>query len=210
MRHATPARRIHAIEPDVHCAFAASHPAFFLRPSMSAISTAVWNDVQWTASALGIVGALTNSLGGRLLRLTWPIWLCSNLLAIAALWRMNAYGFLAQQTFYLLTSLLGGFREFCPRQWRSFYGAIDALRLALVPIALSLSRHHGSKGRKAAIPLDYEQWLNEVDRLAWEQWAERDYTLRNGAYDAENAWAKAYVAGLSPAVVWAGEVRAVF
>ena len=34
----------------------------------------MWDQVQWCASLLGILGAITNSLGGRLMRLTWPVW----------------------------------------------------------------------------------------------------------------------------------------
>lgn len=77
----------------------------------------MWDQVQWCASVLGILGAITNSVGGRLLRLTWPVWLLSNVLGMAALWHLNAHGFLAQQSFYLVTTLIGGFRQFFPRQW---------------------------------------------------------------------------------------------
>ncbi len=77
----------------------------------------MWDQVQWCSSMLGIFGAITNSVGGRLLRLTWPVWLLSNVLGIAALWHLDARGFLAQQSFYLGTTLIGGFRQFFPRQW---------------------------------------------------------------------------------------------
>ena len=84
----------------------------------------VWDQVQWYASALGILGAITNSIGGRLLHLTWPVWLLSNVLGIAALWHLNAHGFLVQQSFYLGTTLLGGFRQFFPRQWSALTKSI--------------------------------------------------------------------------------------
>ncbi|SEI14697.1 hypothetical protein SAMN05192544_102591 [Paraburkholderia hospita] len=77
----------------------------------------MWDQIQWCASVLGMLGAITNSVGGRLLRLTWPIWLMSNVLGIAALWHLHAHGFLAQQSFYLGTTLIGGFRQFLPKQW---------------------------------------------------------------------------------------------
>lgn len=166
-------------------------------------STDVWNDVQWMASSLGIAGAVTNSLGGRLLRLTWPVWLLSNVLAIAVLWRLGAHGFLAQQSFYCLTTLVGGFREFFPRHWRAVCRSVHAVRLTFVPVRLLRPLWLVTPVER---PLDYPQWLGEVDRLAWEHWAQRDYTLNHGAYDVENLWARAYLAGLTPAAAWAGEV----
>jgi hypothetical protein len=77
----------------------------------------MWEAVEWIASALGIAGAITNSVGGSFLRLTWPIWLASNVLGICVLRHMGAHGFLVQQTFYLSTTLVGGFRQFFPRAW---------------------------------------------------------------------------------------------
>lgn len=182
-----------------------SHPAFFRASLMSPVAAPdVWNDVQWMASALGIAGAVTNSLGGRLLRLTWPVWLLSNVLAIAALWRLGAHGFLAQQSFYCVTTLVGGFREFWPRQWATVCRAAHAARTFIVPIRILRPLWMASPNER---PLDYPQWLREVDRLAWEHWAQRDYTRNHGANDAENTWAKAYLAGLTPAAAWAGETR---
>jgi hypothetical protein len=77
----------------------------------------MWETVQWAATALGIAGAMTNSVGGRFLRLTWPIWLASNLLGILALRRLGAHGLLVQQAFYCGTTIIGGVREFLPAAW---------------------------------------------------------------------------------------------
>lgn len=91
----------------------------------------MWDAIQWAASALGIAGAVTNSIGGRLLRITWPIWLLSNVLGICALWHMGAHGFLAQQSFYLFTTLLGGFRQFFPVRWSNLLAGLgDAAKVA--------------------------------------------------------------------------------
>lgn len=78
----------------------------------------MWDALEWISSGLGIAGAATNSVGGRLLRLTWPLWLASNLLGFAVLTHMHAHGFLAQQIAYTATTLIGGFRAFFPRRWQ--------------------------------------------------------------------------------------------
>ena len=77
----------------------------------------MWEALQWTATALGITGAITNSIGGRLLRLTWPVWLVSNITGILVLRHLGAHGLLVQQGFYLSTTLIGGFRHFFPNAW---------------------------------------------------------------------------------------------
>ncbi|WP_199030764.1 hypothetical protein [Ralstonia sp. ASV6] len=77
----------------------------------------MWTEVEWIASTLGIAGAVTNSVGGRLLRMTWPLWFLSNVLDIVVLWRLQAYGLMTQQMCYLATTLVGGFRAFWPEQW---------------------------------------------------------------------------------------------
>jgi len=91
----------------------------------------MWQEAEWIASTTGIAGAVTNSLGGRLLRMTWPLWLVSNVLGIVVLWRLHAYGLLTQQLFYLATTLIGGFRAFWPEQWDRMCAGLANRRKAL-------------------------------------------------------------------------------
>ncbi|CAB3806425.1 hypothetical protein [Pararobbsia alpina] len=82
----------------------------------------MWEELQWFATVLGIAGAITNSVGGKLLRLTWPIWLAFSIVGIMVLRHLGAHGLLVQQGFYLTTTLIGGFRHFFPNAWRRLLG----------------------------------------------------------------------------------------
>ncbi|CAE6793192.1 hypothetical protein R70006_04945 [Paraburkholderia domus] len=77
-------------------------------------------ELQWVACVLGMTGALTNCLGGRVSRLTWPLWLASNIFGLAVLTRLHAHGLVAQQIFYTCTTILGGVRAYCPAAWGRF------------------------------------------------------------------------------------------
>ncbi|RKP47552.1 hypothetical protein [Trinickia fusca] len=54
----------------------------------------------------------------------------------------------------------------------------------------------------------YRAWLDEVDRLAREQWGEPHYTAKSGANRPGDSWIEAYLDGCSPAAAWSEEVRA--
>ena len=93
----------------------------------------MWQEAEWIAATTGIAGALTNSLGGRLLRITWPLWLISNVLGIIVLLRLHAFGLLTQQLFYLATTIIGGFRAFWPERWERMCAALTNRLKALIP-----------------------------------------------------------------------------
>jgi hypothetical protein len=75
---------------------------------------------QWVACGLGMLGAVTNSVGGRLSRATWPFWLASNVLCLCALAHLGARGLVVQQVFYTFTTIVGGIRAFFPSAWSRF------------------------------------------------------------------------------------------
>lgn len=83
---------------------------------------------QWGACLLGMAGALTNSLGGRIGRATWPLWLVSNLLGLAVLVKLGAHGLVVQQIVYTVTTIMGGIRAFRPDVWTKLAGACEPSR----------------------------------------------------------------------------------
>lgn len=62
--------------------------------------------------------------------------------------------------------------------------------------------------KKIEHELTYKDWLAEVDRLAWEQWSDRDYTAKAGANKPGDPWIEIYLDGESPADAWTEEVSA--
>ena len=87
----------------------------------------MWDHLQWAATVFGIAGAITNSVGGGLMRFTWPIWLVSNLACIAVLQHLGAHGLIVQQVFYLATTLVGGLRHYFPNTWRRCINGVQLL-----------------------------------------------------------------------------------
>lgn len=56
--------------------------------------------------------------------------------------------------------------------------------------------------------LTYKEWLAEVDRLAWAQWGEKDYTANSGANTPGDSWIESYLEGVSAERAWGAEVYA--
>jgi len=106
----------------------------------------LWETIQWMASVFGMLGAIANCLGGRFARWTWPVWLFSNVLGIAALAHLNAFGFLAKELFFTGTSLVGGIRVFMPVQWSSFCAFLGGMRVRLYKRSVRETRVRERRG----------------------------------------------------------------
>ncbi|MBN3760910.1 hypothetical protein [Burkholderia sp. Ac-20365] len=67
----------------------------------------IWTLIEYAGSALGMLGALSNSFGERFGRMTFSVWVVSNVLLVAYTSFRAEWGLAAMQSFYLLTSLIG-------------------------------------------------------------------------------------------------------
>ncbi|MFP3637526.1 hypothetical protein [Paraburkholderia sp. SIMBA_054] len=67
----------------------------------------VWTAIEYTGSALGMIGATTNSYGQRWAPFTWPVWLASNALLVCLAAFRHEWGLCAMQSYYTFTSING-------------------------------------------------------------------------------------------------------
>lgn len=70
--------------------------------------------LEYSGSALAIVGALLVALNGGLTRIGWACWIVSNLCLIQLFVLTSQHGLLSMQLVFLTTSLLG-FKRATPR-----------------------------------------------------------------------------------------------
>lgn len=87
-----------------------------------------WTLIEYLGSALGMIGAVTNSFGDRLARVTWPIWLASNLFLVIYTGIRHEWGLFTMQSFYLVTTANGIRRVFLPRVALPRFARIAFLR----------------------------------------------------------------------------------
>jgi hypothetical protein len=67
---------------------------------------------EWAGAALGMLGALLLSLNIRISRYGWISFALANIAMVVFAIGINAYGLLAQQLFFSLTSTIGIARSF--------------------------------------------------------------------------------------------------
>lgn len=67
--------------------------------------------LEWSGALIGLVGATLLATHGRVAKYGWVCFLLANVVFICWAFRIDAFGLLAQQVGFTLTSLLGIFRS---------------------------------------------------------------------------------------------------
>jgi uncharacterized membrane protein YhhN len=67
--------------------------------------------LEWSGALVGLIGASLLATHGRVAKYGWLCFLVANVIFIGWALRIDAYGLLAQQAGFTLTSMLGIFRS---------------------------------------------------------------------------------------------------